>query len=169
MIEIRPEQPADAEAIHDVNAQAFGRVEEAVLIDILRKRGAVTLSLVAVEGKQVVGHVLFTPITIESQHSHAPALGLGPVAVLPSHQRKGIGSALISTGLEHCRSAGHDAVVVLGSPDYYPRFGFVQAHLCGIRFEQDVPQEVFMVLELQPGALAGRTGIARYQPEFLSV
>lgn len=169
MIEIRSEQPGDAAAIYQVNHKAFGRPGEADLVDLLRQRDAATLSLVAVADGCIVGHVLFTPVTIEREHSHIPVIGLGPVAVLPSYQRQGIGSALIRAGLERCRDAGHGAVVVLGSPAYYPRFGFKQAHRYGVRFEQDVPQDAFMLLELRPGALEGLSGIARYQPEFSRV
>lgn len=169
MAEVRRENPEDIDAIHDVEEQAFGRPDEANLVDALRRRGTVTLSLVAIEENRVAGHILFSPVTIESGHSRFEAVALGPMAVLPGYQNKGIGSQLARAGLEECRQLGHDVVIVLGHPNFYPRFGFVPARPLGIRWEFDVPEEVFMVAELRPGALAGRGGIVKYQPEFSGV
>jgi putative acetyltransferase len=168
-VAIRQEGPEDAAAIRQVNEQAFGQAEEADIVDALRRRGAFTLSLVALLGDKVVGHILFTPVTIDSGNTSFEALGLGPMAVLPPYQRMGIGSKLIRAGLDQCRQAGHEIVVVLGHPEYYPRFGFSPAKPLGIQYEQEVPDEVFMIAELHAGSLAGRTGIVRYQPEFNSV
>jgi len=169
VVAIRQERPEDAAAIRQVNEQAFGQAEEADIVDALRRRGAFTLSLVAILADQVVGHILFTPVTIDSGNSSFEALGLGPMAVLPPYQKMGIGSKLIRAGLDQCRQAGHGIVVVLGHPEYYPRFGFSPAKPLGIQYEQEVPDEVFMIAELRVGALAGRGGIVRYQPEFNSV
>lgn len=168
-IVIRREKPPDIPSIYEVNRQAFGTTEEASLVDALRSRGAVTFSLVAASGEEIVGHILFSQVEIASQGSSFTALGLGPIAVLPEEQRKGIGGRLIVAGLEECRKAGHDVVVVLGEPDYYSRFGFRTSKPYGIRYEQDVPEEYFMVAELRPGALAGRSGIVKYQPEFSGI
>jgi putative acetyltransferase len=93
-------------------------------------------------------------------------MGLAPMAVLPARQRQGIGSALVRDGLGRCRELGYEAVVVLGHPGYYPRFGFVPASRFGIGCEYDVPAEVFMALELVPGALRGKPGTIRYHPAF---
>lgn len=169
MADIRQEEPEDLDGVRRVEEQAFGRPSEANLVDALRQRGAVTLSLVAVEENRVVGHVLFSPVTIESEHSRFEAVALGPVAVLPERQNKGIDSELVRVGLEKCRRLGHDVAVVLGHPNFYPRFGFIPSKPLGIRWEIDVPEEVFMVAELRPGALAGRVGIVKYQPEFSGV
>lgn len=169
MVAIRHERAEDANAIRFVLEQAFGESNEADLVERLRHRGAFTLSLVAVVENEVVGHILFSPVTIESAGSRFNAIGLGPMAVLPPYQRKGIGSQLVSNGLEQCRQAGHEIVVVVGYPEYYPRFGFTPAKPRGIRCEFDVPDDVFMVLELREGAIAGRGGIVKYQPEFKSV
>ncbi len=169
MAVIRHEALEDMAAVHRLEQEAFGRAEEANLVDALRRRRAFTLSLVAVKDDQVVGHILFSPVTIESGDSSFEAVGLGPMAVLPSHQRQGIGSQLVRAGLEECRKAGHAIVIVLGHPNFYPRFGFSPSKSYGIRWENDVPDEVFMVAELRPGALAGRSGIVRYQPEFSGV
>ena len=132
----------------------------------MRRRNAFTLSLVALLADEVVGHILFTPVKIQSADSSFEALGLGPMAVLPHYQRKGIGSRLVQAGLEECRRAGHEIVVVLGYPEYYPRFGFLSANRFGIRYEEEVPEEAFMLVDLRKGALAGRSGIVSYQPEF---
>ena len=163
---IRREEPEDASAVRRVNEQAFGRKDEADLVDALRRRDELLVSLVAIEDGQVVGHILFSPVTIQSQKTSFGALGLGPMAVLPEYQSQGRGSQLVEAGLEECRKAGHEAVVVLGHPGFYPRFGFVPSKRLGIKWEKDVPEEVFMVVELREGALAGRGGIVKYLPEF---
>ncbi|HSD85500.1 MAG TPA: N-acetyltransferase [Anaerolineae bacterium] len=166
---IRHEAPSDRAAIRFVNEQAFGGTAEAEAIEALRARGAATLSLVAVIAGQVVGHLFFSPATIEGAGQSWPALGLAPLSVLPDYQRQGIGTALMNTGLEECRRLGHERVVVLGHPNYYPRFGFVTARPRGINNEYNAPEEAFMIMELRPGALTGVTGMARYQPEWNGV
>jgi len=93
-------------------------------------------------------------------------VGLAPVAVLPAHQRAGVGGRLVEEGLRRLREAGHGFCVVLGHPGYYPRFGFLPASDFGVRWERDVPDRAFMALELCPGALAGHPGVVRYAPEF---
>ena len=169
MVAILHERPQDANAIRFVLEEAFGQSNEADLVDALRHRGALTLSLVAIRENEVVGHILFSPVTIESAGASFNAIGLGPMAVLPPYQRKGIGSQLVRIGLEQCRQAGHEIVVVLGYPDFYSRFGFVPTKHRGIHCEFDVPDDVFMIMELRQGALAGRGGLVKYQPEFKSV
>lgn len=163
---IRLENMADIETIRVVNRLAFGRDDEGGLVDALRVKGKVICSLVAEEEGAVVGHVLFSPATLTDGEDVMPMAGLGPVAVLPAYQRRGIGDALIRAGLAHCREQGYGAAVVLGHPDYYPRFGFRPSRPLGIRWEHDAPEEAFMVMELEPGALDGRRGVIRYQPEF---
>jgi putative acetyltransferase len=163
---VRPERPGDARAIREVNEQAFGRAAEADLVDALRDRGKAVLSLVAVCEERVTGHILFSSVTIESGGPVTAAVGLGPMAVLPAHQRQGIGSRLVRAGLDACRRAGHAQVVVLGHPAYYPRFGFVPASRQGLYWEHPVPDEAFMVLALRDGAPAGPGGTVRYAPEF---
>ncbi|HKP14003.1 MAG TPA: N-acetyltransferase [Blastocatellia bacterium] len=169
MILMRPEQTGDIAAIRRVNEHAFCRPAEADLIDRLRERGNVTLSLVAVEEGHIIGHILFSPVIIEAARQAVSAVGLAPLAVLPEWQNRGVGSRLVTAGLDECRRLGHQAVVVLGHPHYYPRFGFVPASRFGIRSEYDVADEVFMAIELQPGSLDGRAGIAKYGPEFSDV
>ncbi len=166
---VRPERSEDAASIRAVNLSAFGQPDEADLVDALRSAGKVTTSLVAAIGERVVGHILFSPVTIVSASGEIPAVGLGPMAVLPDLQRRGIGGVLVEQGLEACRSAAHDLVVVLGHAEYYPRFGFVPASRFGVGCEYDVPDEVFMAIELRPGAFDGVSGTARYAPEFGAV
>ena len=101
-----------------------------------------------------------------SNNSDLKVMGLTPMAVAPAHQRKGIGSALVRAGLEQCRKLDFDAVVVLGHPEYYPRFGFSPSSRFGVESEYDVPEEVFMALELRPNALSGRSAVARYHSAF---
>lgn len=114
---------------------------------------------------EVVGHVLFSEVSLEPPAESFRAVGLAPLAVLPNHQRRGIGSRLIHDGLDACRNAGYDAVMVLGHSTYYPRFGFVRASDYGLDNEYGV-DEAFMVMELVQGSLVGRSGMVRYAPEF---
>jgi putative acetyltransferase len=169
MLLIRPERPEDTTAIRQVNEQAFGRSDEANLVDTLRTRGKAVLSLVAVEGDRIVGHIFFSPVTIESDDRLVLAVGLAPMAVVPERQRHGIGSQLVNAGLEECRNAGYHYVVVLGHPTYYPRFGFVPASRYGLTSEYAVPDEAFMVLAWRGGVWGERGGLARYEPEFREV
>jgi putative acetyltransferase len=169
MLIIRAETAADREAVRRVNESAFGRREEADLVDALREGANPCLSFVAEEGGRVVGHILFSPVSVESGEGAWAALGLGPMAVLPERQGRGVGSELVRGGLSECRRLGHEAVFVLGHARYYPRFGFTPAAAKGIKCEFPSPDENFMVVELRPGALAGRTGLVRYSPEFRGV
>jgi len=164
MLAIRPEIPGDVDSIRHVSEQAFGQKAEADLVEKLRNRGALTLSLVAVRNNEVEGHIAFSPVVIESDCSSFDALA--PVAVLPAYQRQGIGGQLVRAGLEGCRDLGHEIVVVLGHPTYYPRFGFAPAGPKSIGCEFEAPEGAFMVLELREGALAGRGGVVKFQPEF---
>jgi putative acetyltransferase len=169
MMIVRLENAEDIEAVRRVNELAFGRSDEAALVDALRAASDPQISLVAVADGQVVGHIFFSPVTIESEESTPTALGLGPMAVLPAYQRQGVGSRLVREGLRECRRIGYDVVVVLGHPEYYPRFGFIPASRHGLRSEYPVPDEVFMVAELEPGALKGRHGLVKYRHEFDAV
>ncbi len=169
MIIIRNETEADAPGVREVNERAFGRADEATLVEALRKNAQPQISLVAEMNGQIIGHIFFSPVRIEEEASGFTALGLAPMAVLPELQNQTIGSQLVRRGLDECRNLGHDVVVVLGHPEYYPRFGFVTAKEKGLKCEYDVPDEVFMVAELRDGALAGRQGVVKYRPEFSSV
>jgi putative acetyltransferase len=168
MITVRPEQAQDVEAVRRVNEQAFETPAEARLVDLLRARGKLVASLVAQAGDQVVGHIAFSPVGIAS-NPELRGVGLGPMAVLPAMQKQGIGTALVHAGLDSCRDIGYDYAVVVGHPEYYPRFGFVPASRFGIRCTWKLPEGVFMALELRAQALAGSGGIAMYEPEFYEV
>lgn len=169
MLVVRPERPEDQAAVRSVHEFAFGQRHEANLVDLLRQRAQPSISLVAEKDGQVVGHIFFSPVQIETAGGLVPALGLAPMGVLPWYQRQGIGSELVRRGLEACAEAGHPVVVVLGHPAFYPRFGFVPAVTKGLHCEYAVPDEDFMVAELVPGALRGVTGLVKYLPEFASV
>ncbi len=164
MISIREERPGDAGAIRDLHTVAFEGPVEARIVDLLRDSCPDLVSFVAEDGERVVGHVLFSPVTVETGPD---GMGLAPVAVLPAYQRRGIGSALVERGLAALRDRGCPFVVVLGHPGYYPRFGFERASARGLRSQwEGVPDEAFMVLVLDAGAMAGAGGVARYRAEF---
>lgn len=164
-IRIRREQSGDEAAIGALTTAAFGQPDEAQIVDAIRKAQRPAISLVAVEGADIVGHILFTPVQLEPPRSGIEMMGLAPMAVTPDRQRRGIGSALVREGLRQCARAGSRAVVVVGHPEFYPRFGFRPGSSFGVRCEYPVPDEVFMAIELVPGALQGRTGLVRYVPE----
>jgi len=162
---IRSEQEKDRTAVHAVNVSAFDTPLEANLVDALRARADPIVSLVAEDNGAILGHIIFSPVSL-SGHPALRIMGLAPMAVAPVHQRKGIGSALVRAGLEQCKQLGFGAVVVLGHPAYYPRFGFTSSTRFGIGCEYDVPEEVFMVVELHAGFLRGRSGTIKYDAAF---
>jgi putative acetyltransferase len=169
MIVIRREKPdEDLATIRHVVLHAFGSAAEADLVDALRRAGKATLSLVAEDNGRIIGHILFSPVTLETADGVRQGVGLAPLAVWPERQNEGIGSMLVRQGLTECRAAGHPFVVVLGHPDYYPRFGFTPASRFGIKTEYEVRDEAFMALELQENALQGCAGLVKYQLEFSS-
>jgi len=165
MVTIRPERADDAAAIRAVHRAAFPTDDEARVVERLRDRDQARVSLVAEEDGCVVGHIVFSPVSLVAPSACSLGLGLAPLAVLPSHQRHGIGSALVRAGLTDCREQGCAFVVVLGHPGYYPRFGFQRASVVGLRNEYGA-DEAFMVLELQAGSLPAGGGLVKYGPEF---
>lgn len=165
---IREETTSDIENIWQLNSETFETDAEANLVNTLRNSGCHYLSLLAEVDNKVVGHILFTPVEL-STSKDINIMGLAPMAVLSQYQNMGIGSKLVLAGLEQCRLQGYDAVVVLGHPGYYPRFGFVPSVKYGIRSEYDVADEVFMLLELTPGCLTNHKGIIRFDKAFEDV
>ena len=164
-IKIRHERPEEIPAIRHVNRRAFGQDQEADLVDALRANGAVSLSLVATLDEEVVGHIMYSPLEI----GEVAGAGLGPVAVHPDHQHKGIGSRLIEAGNLLLKDAGCPFVVVIGHAGYYPRFGFRPARPLGIHCQWDVPDNVFLLLALHPERMQGVSGLAKYRGEFSKV
>lgn len=165
-MDILTENPEDLEAVRNLNIVAFGRENEANLVDRLRGIGS-TFSFVAVQSDRIVGHLLFSLVAVEGKCSkNLSILGLAPVAVLPNYQRQGIGTQMIREGLKECRRSGFQAVVVLGHPDFYSRFGFIPASRKSLGCEYDVPDEAFMVLELESGEEQDCSGTVKYRSEF---
>jgi putative acetyltransferase len=167
VVTIRPEIAADVPRVRSVNEMAFGQPAEANLVERLRSACAETLSLVADDEGTVVGHILFTPVVIDSAGRPIVGMGLGPLAVVPDRQREGIGSQLVRRGLDILRDRGCPFVVVVGHPEYYPRFGFERASSHGLASQwEGLPEAVFMVVTLDAGAMTGISGVARYRDEF---
>ncbi len=162
---LREEKEGDHDAVRALYLASFDTPGEAVLVEQLRDRADSRIALVAEAGDRVVGHILFTPVQI-AEAPHLKMMGLAPMAVQPALQRRGVGSLLAAAGVERCRDAGFGAIVVLGHPEYYPRFGFQPASNFGLDCEYDVPPEVFQAMELQDGALEGVSGTVRYHSSF---
>lgn len=165
MIEIREEHPHDAANIRHVNGRAFGQDQEGNIVDALRSNGAVLFSLVAIVNGRVVGHITYSPVAVGGVTGAA----LGPMAVLPEHQGRGIRSKLVEAGNRRLDEAGYPFVVVVGHANYYPRFGFRPASTYGITCEWDVPDDVFMLLVLDQTKMEGTRGVAKYRHEFSTV
>ena len=176
MIEIRDERPGDSDAIRVVNDAAFGQPAEGAIVDALRNACDRLVSLVAVEGDAIAGHILFSPVEIRparggvggasARVANLAGMGLAPMAVLPAYQRKGIGSMLVREGLARMRSEGAPFVVVLGHHAFYPRFGFDRASKFGITCPWEVPDEAFMLIAFDASVLPSTGGTAYYRAEF---
>jgi putative acetyltransferase len=168
MIKYRPEETKDHAAIFEINQLAFPEDNEARLVDMLRDSESYVngLSMVAEKDGEIVGHILFTKLTIESSNRDNIALSLAPLAVKPNFQRQGIGAGLIKEGIKACKSLGYGAIVVVGHPEYYPKFGFSPAREKGLGTPFPVPDDAFMVYELVPGYLDNIQGIVKLAPEF---
>ena len=165
VIEIRTETTEDGPAVREVNERAFGRPAEATLVELLRAAKKVVVSLVALDDGRVVGHILFSSVTVAVAPENFRGVGLGPMSVLPEFQNQGIGSRLVREGLDTCRRSGYGAVVVLGHTGFYPRFGFSTAKDYGLDNEYN-ESDAFMVMELQVGVLGKISGLVKYAPEF---
>jgi putative acetyltransferase len=161
-----PEHSSDADQIHQINKLAFEGPAEADLVDRLRESCPGFVSLVARSDGRAVGHIAFSPVVLRSSDRQHPGMGLAPMSVVPDLQRQGIGSQLVQAGLDELRKRGVQFVVVLGHPDYYPRFGFTPSAPLGIKCEfGDVPAEAFMVLPLDQD-MSLESGLIQYHSEF---
>ena len=167
-LRIRPETPHDFPAVYAVHAAAFGQQTEARLVEAIRQSPGFIpqLSLVAEYKSSVIGHALFSPVTIRTKRGPVAALALAPMAVWPEHQKKGVGSQLVREGLEACRRLEHRLVVVIGHPDFYPRFGFRPARSRGLEPPHDVPDNAFLVWEAAPDDEAGIAGSVEFPSVF---
>jgi putative acetyltransferase len=167
LFNIRSEQYGDIAAIREVNTLAFKRENEANLVEAIRASEFFVpeLSLVAVTN-EVIGHILFSIISIETSNRSVSTLGLAPMAVKPEFQNQGVGSALVREGLRKCEELDFEHVVVLGHPHFYPKFGFQPAKMKGIESPFRVPDEVFMVYEIKSGSLNNVNGKVKYPPAF---
>ena len=164
MVKIRPEKPSDVPAVRTVHEAAFPTSAEANLVEKLRNSGRAPVSLVAEDEGQIVGHILFSPVTFDPPLD-VVALGLAPMAVLPGHEKHGVGRRLVQNGLAESHSHGACLVVVLGDSGYYGRFGFERASRHGLRNEFGV-EESFMVFMLEAGAHPPPGTLVKYAPEF---
>jgi len=165
---IRPEREKDYRKIREVNDSAFGQKDEGILIERLRQaeKYLPELSLVAELNDEIVGHILFYPVIIRSDTSKFQPISLGPMAVSPEYQRQGIGSQMVREGLKAAKKLGHKSVIVVGHPEYYPRFGFKPSSQWKIKVPFDVPDEAFLALELVKDELKGKSGTVEYPEEF---
>lgn len=167
MIEIREEKRDDYAAVQRVNERAFGAPEEGRIVNKLREECQGIISLVAVSDEKIVGHIFFSPVTIDHEDIQVVGMGLAPMAVQPEFQNQGIGSMLVKEGLRRIRETDCPFIIVLGHPGYYPRFGFERASQYGLKSQwEGVPDEAFMVMILDRSVMAGVTGIASYRSEF---
>jgi putative acetyltransferase len=162
---IREEKKEDQDAVYAVNEAAFETSAEARLVNALREQVRSVISLVAENDGEVVGHIMFSPVSL-SGHPELTIMGLAPLAVKPVMQKKGIGAALVRAGIARCVERKFGAIVVLGHQEFYGRFGFSPASSFGIKSEYDVPADVFMAMELQPDYLRDAAGTIRYQDAF---
>ncbi|MGD0917923.1 MAG: N-acetyltransferase [Thermodesulfobacteriota bacterium] len=164
---IRQEKPEDVIDISALNELAFGQPQEAKIIDKLRNNCGNLLLLVAIENGKIVGHILFIPAEIEGPRGVIKGMGLAPMAVLPEMQRQGIGTQLVKKGIEELRRFQCPFIIVLGHPEYYPRFGFERALLYGVKSQwEGIPDDVFMILWLDTSKAGQVSGLAKYREEF---
>ena len=167
MIEIRKEKQKDYDKIRIVNDQAFGQPDEGRIVDKLRESCKEIVSLVAVSDNEIIGHIFFSPVKIETQTGFIKGMGLAPMAVLPEFQNQGVGSMLVNEGLRIIKNMSCPFVIVLGYETYYPRFGFGRASKFGLKCQwEGVPDDAFMVMIIDESAMKGISGIAKYRDEF---
>ena len=170
-IKLRPEQPGDYQGITRVNDIAFKRKAEGKLIEELRKADNYdsNLSIVAETEAEIIGHILFTPVSIKNKGHHYKSLALAPMSVLPEFQKRNVGKLLVIFGLQIAKESGYESVIVLGHPSYYPKLGFKRASKWSIKSPFPAPDEAFMAIELFPGSLDGISGQVIFPSAFDNV
>jgi putative acetyltransferase len=169
-ITVRPETAEDIRAIDVVHISAFGGEAEAQLVSALRESTTYNreLSQVAELGGRIVGHVLLTRVPLRKDGEEKHVLALGPMSVVPSQSHRGIGSELINASIRLAKEKGYGAIVVLGHPEYYKRFGFVQARELQVSCNLPAPEDALTVMEIVAGNLAGG-GHVEYPEPFISL
>jgi putative acetyltransferase len=169
-ITVRPETAEDIRAIDVVHISAFGGEAEAQLVSALRESSTYSreLSQVAELGGRIVGHVLLTRVPLRKDGEEKHVLALGPMSVVPSQSHRGIGSELINASIKLAKEKGYGAIVVLGHPEYYKRFGFVQARERQVSCNLPAPEDALTVMEIVEGNLAGG-GHVEYPEPFISL
>lgn len=169
-MKIRQEQKSDHRKVYEINKLVFNQENESMLIEKIRVGDSYVpeLSLVAELDGEIIGHILFSKIKILGEAEYE-SLALGPMAVVPKHQKKGIGGKLLTTGLEIAKELGFESVIVVGHKDYYPRFGFEKASKWNIKCPFEVPDEAFMAIELVENSLKNKDGTVQYPKEFMEV
>lgn len=168
---IRQERPVDFPYIFSIHELAFDRIDEANLVNSLRKsdRFIPELALVAESDGEIIGHIVYTKIEIHQRQERFESIALAPLSVRPDVQKSGVGSLLMRTSLSLATELNYSSVIVLGHEHYYPKFGFMPTERWGIKTQFDVPASCLMGLELQPGALEHVSGIITYAPEFSAI
>ena len=168
-MKIRKSSALDGTEIEKIHIKAFGKEKGSEIADLVNglfndKTATPLLSLVAVEGGQLIGHILFTKATLTQTTDPVPAQILAPLAVFPGTQRKGVGGQLIEEGLIRLKETGVQLVFVLGHPEYYPRYGFIPAGDIGFEAPYPIPEEhagAWMVQELSAGVIGRVIGKVR--------
>jgi putative acetyltransferase len=158
---IKEERASDFQQIAEINNQAFNRDVEGKLVELLRKADCEIISLVAEVNKQIVGHIMFSPVEIENK---TEGMILAPIAVLPEFQKKGIGAKLIKKGAEEVKSKNYSIIILFGHPEYYPKFGFAPASRYGLKSKIEAPDEVFMALNFSDKNW--KNSLIKFRPEF---
>ncbi len=167
MVDIRKEQQKDYEGVRIVNDQAFGEPGEGRIVNKLRESCKEIVSLVAISDNRIIGHIFFSPVTIETPTDFIKGMGLAPMAVLSEFQNQGIGSMLINEGLRKTKKMSYPFVIVLGHEKFYKRFGFQRASKYGLKCQwEGVPDDAFMVIIIDKLVMEGISGFAKYRDEF---
>jgi len=163
---IRPENSTDINTIFLVNSLAFETETEAVLVNRLREKNILFLSLISEYRQEIIGHILFTRVHVNHNPRHIKTIGLAPMALIPEYQRQNVGTRLIQHGLEFCIQKKQEVIFVLGHADYYPRIGFQPVRPYGLFYQNGSYDPYFFVHELKKNTLRKLKGNVFFDPEF---